>query len=250
LSLESGRKLGLTASVIAIVIPLIVAVAYVGFFIALLGSFSSPITRASPGTALLPLTILGALVIAGVVGFVGYVLFMVAMHNLSKYYAELAIFRNLLNALIIGIVGSVILGVVIVALVAASAGSRVPAGAYQSAPLIWGFVGLGVFFLGILAIAIYCAVLTRRAFDKLSDKSGVDSFRTAGLLFLIGSFIPLVSFVGWIFAAIGYNKLAPNQPPIIFPQYPSQVGITKRCPNCGVESSYGAIYCRNCGRTL
>jgi hypothetical protein len=86
-------------------------------------------------------------------------------------------------------------------------------------------------------------------FDKLGDKSGVDSFRTAGLLLLIGAFLLFVSYIGWIFAAIGYNRLTLNkQVTNSMPQYIAPAGTIKRCPHCGTENSPDAIYCRNCGR--
>ena len=52
---------------------------------------------------------------AGLIGFVGFILFMVAMYNLSKYYGEPAIFQESTEALIVAIVATVILGVVLVA---------------------------------------------------------------------------------------------------------------------------------------
>ena len=94
-----------------------------------------------------------------------------------------------------------------------------------------------------------------RAFDKLKEKSGVDNFGTAGLLYLIGVFITPIMWIAWIFAAMGFNKLkatpaAPQtgsyytQPPL------SSTMQTKRCPNCGTENYGDAFYCRTCGKTL
>jgi len=251
LSLESGRKLGLAASIIAIMVPIIIVIAYLGFFVSLLSSFSSTLRGSvPPSTPFLPFALLGVVIAAGLVGFTGFVLFMVAMYNLSKYYGEPAIFRNLLNALIAAIVGSIILGVIGVAFVfiAGSLASSAPA---PATTVVWVIPMLGVFILGTLAIAIYCAVLTRRAFVKLADRSGVDSFRTAGLILLIGAFVPFVSYVGWVFAALGYNRLAPSQPLTSYPPYTTpSTGMAKRCPNCGAENSADALYCRNCGRQL
>ena len=177
---------------------------------------------------------------------------MIAMYNLSKYYGEPAIFKNLLNALIISIVGSVVLGVVLVAFFVSSIVSSFAR--TTSTPLIsgiWVLAGLGALLMGILAIAIYNAVLTKRAFDKLGDKSGVDSFKTAGLLLLIGAFVPFIAYVGWIFAAIGYNRLTPNrQVTGSMPQYAIPAGAIKRCPHCGTENSPDATYCKNCGRQI
>ena len=252
MSLESGRKLGLISSIITIVAPIIIAIAYFAFFISLLGSVSSTISRGASPNTLFPFAILGVVAAAGIAALVGYILFMIAMYNLSKYYGEPAIFKNLLNALIISIVGSVVLGVVLVAVFVSSIAANFAS--TTTPPLIsgiWVLAGLGALLIGILAIAIYSAVLTKRAFDRLGDKSGVDSFRTAGLLLLIGAFVPFVAYIGWIFAAIGYNRLTPNrQVTGSMPQYIAPAGAIKRCPHCGTENSADAIYCRNCGRQI
>ena len=145
MSLESGKKLGLISSIIAIVSPIIIAIAYFGFFIFLFGSISSTIGRgASPSNLPFPLTLLGVVAAAGMAALIGYILFMIAMYNLSKYYGEPAIFKNLLNALIISIVGSVVLGVVLVAFFVSSIAGNFAS--TTSPPLIsgiWVLAGLG-----------------------------------------------------------------------------------------------------------
>ncbi len=171
------------------------------------------------------------------------------MNNLSKYYGEPAIYKNLLNAFILYIISIVAIGVALAVIFATTATNNVVR--TTSAPVvsaIWVIGGLGLLLIGLLAIVIYSVVLIKRAFDKLADKSGVNSFREAGLLLLIGAFVPLVAYVGWIFAAIGYNRLTPNKQGTAYPQYIAPAGPTKRCPHCGTENSPDAIYCRNCGR--
>jgi uncharacterized membrane protein len=107
-------------------------------------------------------------------------------------------------------------------------------------------------------ISIYCALLYKRSFDLLAEKSGVDSFRTTGLLYLIGAVLNIVgvggiiTWIAWIFAALGYQKLQPlpiASAPFIPPYQPGTVAV-KRCPTCGAENSPDALYCRNCGRLL
>jgi uncharacterized membrane protein len=123
----------------------------------LFGSISSTIGRgASPNLFLFPFTILGVVAAAGIAALIGYILFMIAMYNLSKYYGEPAIFKNLLNALIIGIVGSIALGIALIAVLALTIGTLAQTATYSPAITIWDLVGLGVFIAGIIAIAIYC----------------------------------------------------------------------------------------------
>lgn len=117
--------------------------------------------------------------------------------------------------------------------------------------IITYLVGIGVAFV----FAIVNGLLYMRAFNKLGEKSGVDNFGTAGLLYLIGAIIPLVGWIAWIFAAIGFHKLKPvpaTAPTVSYQTQPplSSTAQTKRCPNCGTENSADALYCSSCGKTL
>jgi uncharacterized membrane protein len=77
-------------------------------------------------------------------------------------------------------------------------------------------------YLAVLAVAFIFAVVSgifyMRAFNKLSEKSGVDNFKTAGLLYLIGAATAiigigaLIQWIAWIFAAMGYSSLKPKEP--------------------------------------
>jgi hypothetical protein len=109
-------------------------------------------------------------------------------------------------------------------------------------------IGVGVVF------AIVNGVLYMRAFNKLKEKSGVDNFGTAGILYLVGTIIPIVGWIAWIFAAMAFNKLKPSStaPPTF--SYPTQLPPTnmqtKRCPNCGAENHADALYCVSCSKPL
>ncbi len=111
-------------------------------------------------------------------------------------------------------------------------------------------------YVAVIVVSIVLGLvngfLYMRAFNKLKEKSGVDSFGTPGILYLIGMIIPLIAWIGWIFAAIGFQRLQPTQTsPISYPAQPPQnFTQTKRCPNCGTENYGDASYCRTCGKTL
>jgi uncharacterized membrane protein len=77
-----------------------------------------------------------------------------------------------------------------------------------------------VTYLRVLGVStvfgIVNAVLYMRAFNKLAEKSGIDNFKTAGLLYSIGVLLTFV-LIGWIlvwrawiFAATGFHKLKPS----------------------------------------
>ena len=97
MSFESGRKLGLTARLIEVIMPVISVIATIFLVLSLIATILDISTE---------VTIL--LVIVGIITFVGFILFFVAMHSLSKFYNEPGIFKNVLYGFIINILGAVI----------------------------------------------------------------------------------------------------------------------------------------------
>lgn len=260
MSLETGKNLGLISSIINVIVPVIFAIVYVSFFAALLGSITS-LSRTTPpnfGSFFAGVGVFyGVLGAVGVVSFIGFILFVIAMYLLSRYYSEPAIFNNILYSIIIGIVGGVIIVVtyftLIVSMIANIAQPLVP-NAFLSQFLIAMVIVIAL----AVAISIVNAVLYMRAFNKLAEKSGVDNFKTTGLLYLIGTILSFVGigviivWIGWIFATLGFSKLKPAAPATVpYPaQPPPSVMQTKRCLNCGAENLPEAIYCKSCGRPL
>ena len=259
MSLESGRKFGFYASLMNVVLPIAAVVVYVAFFIALFASITSQIgSGTSPST--FPALFAGGLniflIAIGAVGIVAYVMFMYAMYSLSNYYKEPAIFKNVLYAFIISLItGVVAVAVLFIGLFSAFAGFSPITSPSTIAPAFTQFVlVLVVVIIVAFAFGIVNGVLYMRAFNKLKEKSGVDNFGTAGLLYLIGAIIPLITWIGWIFAAMGFNKLKSVPLPTPAYSYPDQSSSTmtqmKRCPNCGTDNFGDASYCRTCGKTL
>jgi hypothetical protein len=108
----------------------------------------------------------------------------------------------------------------------------------------------------IFVVGIVVAVLYMRAFNQLGEKSGIHNFNTAGLLILVGVIVPIVSWIGWIFAALGFHSLKPKPaesltiPYSTIPQQPFAPGNMQKkyCPYCGSENNSNAIYCSQCGK--
>jgi uncharacterized membrane protein len=254
MSFESGRKLGLTASLIAVIMPVIGVIAAVFLVLSLFAGTLS--TFFSFGS--IPIL----LVIAGIISFAGFILFLVAMHSLSQYYNEPGIFRNVLYGFIINIVVSAIavsieLAIIVTSIIRTTQG----AGAGTADPSVTQFI---VPFLAVLAVAfileIVSAVFYMRAFDKLGEKSGINNFKTAGLLYLIGTVLTIVGvgvlllWMAWIFAAEGFYSLKPSSNST-FASSDSQTSLTgiaqkKFCPYCGIENTADSVYCVICGQKL
>jgi len=54
----------------------------------------------------------------------------------------------------------------------------------------------------------------------------------------VGTVVPIVGWIAWIFAYIGFNKLKSATAPTHFyqTQYSTTPAHTKSCPNCGTEN--------------
>ncbi len=262
MSLEPGRKLGLTASIINILLPVITVILYGFIILSIIASVSRAVSGESVGLPILSsAAILGVFIGLGLLGLVGFIFFVISMHRLSQYYNEPGIFKNMLHGIIVAIVGVISLVIVLVAIVVYAIERAKTA--TTVAPSIISVIGVYlVLFVAFLAILIVSAVFWKRAFNKLAEKSGNNNFNTAGLLMLLGAALSVVgiggllSWIAWIFAAMGFNSLRPKTPETsAFPYATPQPQFTspmqkKFCPYCGTENPIDSVYCTNCGQKL
>lgn len=259
MSLESGRKFGYYASLMNVILPIV----SIGVVIAIIFSIIATAARGiTSGTAAAPTFpgVFGGLIIfiivIGGAGVVAYFMFFYAMYSLSNYYKEPAIFKNVLYAFIVSIVSVAVVFVlefaVIISTITGISQTNTPSAVTPAfTQIILTYV---VVIVAALAFAIVNGLLYMRAFNKLGEKSGVDNFKTAGILYIIGAIIPLVTWIAWIFSAIAFNKLKPSLPTTSTVSSPTQSQSstmqTKRCPNCGAENRTDALYCSSCGKPL
>ena len=153
--------------------------------------------------------------------FASYILFLVAMNGLAKYYNEPKIFKNSLYPFIIsataGITSLIVAYTFIIPIIdqlaayIASPGNVPPTSIFISFFLVFGFLWLAVSAIGILNGFFY-----RRAFYALAEKSGEQNFKQAGLFMLIGGILMiiivggLIFFIGLIFAILGFFSMKPK----------------------------------------
>jgi uncharacterized membrane protein len=187
------------------------------------------------------------------------------MHRLAEYYNEPGIFKNTLYAFILNIVGGFVVAAIEIVLLVASIGSiqSIVSTPQVSTPSAFNplFTQLIVEFIAVFAVAlvfgIVSAVLYMRAFNKLAEKSGVGTFRTVGLLYLIGTVVPIggiLVWVAWILAAIGFHSLKPSSTSTFAYSTPQatapSIAQKRYCPYCGRENRANAVYCGFCGKQL
>jgi len=263
MSLESGRKLGLAAAIIQVVLPIAVLVLYGVLIFSLFSSVFSLASGTTPNfsNAFLATGLVGfAFIAIGAIGIAGVVLFLVAMHRLGQYYGEPRIFNNALYSILTEIVGVVVIFAVVFGLFFALI-PRTTTTTTNPGTFAIGFIALllGV-IVAALVIQILSAYFARNAFNKLGEKSGVSSFNTAGLLYLIGGVLAIVGigslliWIAWIFAIMGFSNLKPKTQEPLSPAFtvPTQAasGLRKCCPYCGAENLADALFCASCGKPL
>jgi uncharacterized membrane protein len=252
MSLESAKKYGYISSLLFVISPIIAFVVLLAtllplFTFAIVSSYSSVLTMLY--SAVIALVIILVIVLATLI------LFFLAMHRLSKYYNEPKLFMYPLYALIIGFSGTICTTLIQLWLFPFSTYSSLTM--FNVAP---SYTMFSVLSLAIsLIISISSGFLYFRTFNILAEKSGVDSFKTAGLLFIIGALLSifivgaLIVWVSWIFVVIGFRRLSPtNQAtqPLTTTVTGATIGQNHYCPNCGAENPSYAIYCKSCGKQL
>jgi len=135
------------------------------------------------------LTLLGGVPHLGAAALVGYVLILIAVKYISDIVGDKKIFDNMLISVIAIIAGLVIaiiaiIGVAISAIFAAPRTHTFMPGAILLsiiAPLIvvWAALTFGAYYL-------------KKAYEQIAAYTGVDMFKTAGLLYLIGAATSIV----------------------------------------------------------
>jgi uncharacterized membrane protein len=174
---------------------------------------------------------------------VGYILTLIAVKYVSDEVHDSTIFNDMLLAVITGIVG-VVLGAFVFFF--GSLSSIYTAGV--------GAIAGGIAFLVIVWIAlIVSSIFVRKAFDKMADKLGVGTFRTAGMLYFIGALLTIILvgfvllFVAFILQVVAFFSI-PESPPGMQPatQTMAQPGF-KFCPSCGTQIPVASGFCPKCG---
>jgi uncharacterized membrane protein len=269
-SLETGKKLGFISSLIFVIVPIVA----VGLLLSFIGAIVSAVTINGPTTgtlspgfgnafSLLGIGLVISVIILVVLSIIGLVLLLVAMSNLANYYKEPGIFKNILYAVIMNILTVVVAVVLEFALLVPASRNISVSGTATTPSSLFGGVLIGLIAIVIVAVvmSIISSVLVMRSFNLLGEKSEVDSFKTTGLLYLIGTLTAIlgiggiISWIGFIFAAIGFHRLKPLPPTSVPVTYPPQTSPTialqtKRCPYCQTENRLDATYCRFCGKPL
>jgi len=178
----------------------------------------------------------------GIVELIGAILVLTALYSLGKYYKDSGIFNNALYGVMAGIVGVVSAVAIGLAIVLPNIKDFLMTifpswnGDWSTISSLSGMtpntsnIGIGdvipfisaaiVIFVILWIFAMIATFFVRRSLVRLSAKTNVGLFSTAGLLLLIGAFFVIVVGLGlilmWVAAlilAIAFFTLKPTQQP-------------------------------------
>jgi len=221
-----------------------------------MSSVESSRTLAGIGSILLILSVVPEA--GAVLGIIGAILLLIGIKGLATYYQDNEIYQNALMGVIFLIIAAIVVAVAVV-------------GAFVFIFTIVGFfVGLAVFFAGLVIAFIFyllSAMRLRKTFSELAQKSGEHNFETAGTLYWWGAILTIIFvgliliFIAWIFATIAFfsMKLQPQQPsasqppgytPPSTPPVAQPTQATRYCSFCGAPVAPDATFCPHCGKQL
>jgi uncharacterized membrane protein len=178
-----------------------------------------------------------------IIGIIGVILILVALHDFAKIYNEGKIFSNALFGIAVAVIGGVITAILAFAVVLSNLKDLLlqiypgwngtwstlqgmtpdtsnidPSAIY---PLLGGLL---VVLVVVWVFAIIAAFLIWRSLKQVSNKTSMGLFGTAGLILLIGAVIPFFGLIlMWISAlilAIAFFTLKTSQQPMVEPSYP------------------------------
>jgi len=152
-----------------------------------------------------------------VFSIVGLVLVLVAVKYISDIVREPKIFKDVLIAVIAQIIGTVVFSLVVpIALLGIFMGMPRFRPGFAISLTLGGVI---VAFIVMLACFIMGALLIKRSYYRIAELTGVNLFKTTGLLYLIGAILvivlvgAIVLFVAKILEAISFFSLPETYPP-------------------------------------
>jgi uncharacterized membrane protein len=223
-----------------------------------MSSFESSKTMAIIGSLML---IIGNFIpyVGSVVDIIGIILFLMAIKCFSTIYQDPGMYQNAFSGIVYYIIAAI-------------------AAAVAVGSLALGFatiflIGFGiVIFIAALVIAFIFYVLAasrlRKTFYDLAQKTGEQSFHTAGTLLWLGAILTIIFvgifliFIAWIFALIAFISMKTTvepgnqqQPYGYAPPPPTTspartATATRYCPNCGQPVDANSAFCPHCGKQL
>lgn len=271
MTIESSRTLGGLGACLTVV--------------GVVSSVLSVIHFAYPNSLVANLTFSSISSIVGVITFVGFIFFLVAMYGFSRDYQEHKIFNYLIYGIVITIIAAIVTFVVWFAFIFANMSGIIaglPQNPSQSDILssLTPYIAPSIAIFGL--ISLINVVFNVLALNLLSDKSGVPMFRNGARVLLLGVLLTIaigvvsaaiasgmyisveniaiiglpgafVQYIAWALLAIAFFRVKPPPNQTYTTYSPPSSPITtqaKYCHNCETQNLPDALYCSGCGQKL
>jgi uncharacterized membrane protein len=233
------------------------------------GTLSQAKTLGGIGSILVLLAIIPY--VGTVLAVIGFVMTLIAMKYISDSLQDGSIFKDIIIAVALSIVGFVVVGAIVAVNVYRfiGFGSHVTSTTIASRPGFGSFVGdiIGGLLVGWIVL-IVSAYFFRKAYNTAGQKLNVGIFKTAALVYFIGAILTII-VVGLLLILIAQVLLivaffsipdtltpyAPGMPPPSPSGYPTTTtGVPSAssaggrfCVKCGASLAQDAMFCPSCG---
>ena len=212
-------------------------------------TFESSKTLGGIGAILLFIGVIPFVQYIWIIGLVGIILVLYALHDFANIYRERGIFSNAIYGVAIAVVGAVVTAILALAVVLSNLkdllmqiypgwngdwstlqGMTPNTTNIDTSAILPLIGGLIVVLVIVWVVAIIAAFFIYRSLKQVSNKSNMGLFGTAGLLLLIGAVIPVFGLIlMWISAlllAIAFFTLkVPEQPMAPAPSPPQPTTV-------------------------
>jgi uncharacterized membrane protein len=231
-----------------------------------MGTLSQAKTLGGVGSILVLLTVIPT--VGAVLAIIGFVMTLIAVKYISDSLQDKTIFKDMIIAVVLSIIGFAVVAVIVGASLYSFAGLRGATSASQvaSTPGFGTLIGeiVGGLVVGWILLVI-SAYFFRRAYNIVGMKLNVGMFRTAALVYFIGAILTIIVFglllilIAQILLIVAFFSIPDTVMPSSMPPPPSAgfptmggppaapTAGSKFCVKCGASMAQDAMFCPSCG---
>ena len=169
-----------------------------------MGSLSEARILGGVGSILLVLAAIPIFLLGTTLSLAGFVLVLIAVKFISDELRDRSIFINMLIAAVLTILGVILAGILLIAALAQLPFLEgffqplIPLPRFTENAVLNLIIGLILALVTVWAAYTASAVFLRRSFESIASGLKVEMFNTAALIYLIGSLLVGVFFVGFL----------------------------------------------------
>ncbi|HSV49007.1 MAG TPA: DUF996 domain-containing protein [Candidatus Acidoferrales bacterium] len=215
----------------------------------------------------------------GLLPFIGFILFLVAMYGFSKDYSEPRIFRYIIYAFIGALVTAIVIMTIWAILTFVNILNQATLSSLTSSTDVESLLApyLSPIIPVMSVVALIWIYFNYKSYNLLAAKSEVPLFRNAAKIFVIGAIVNvagasvfavlaytgiinitfmelvslpggLIQYVAWAYMAKGVSAIKVPLKQTVAPQTFPFGMATQFCSNCGAPTQPNDVFCVRCGK--